>query len=727
MLLERIDLAREGDFPLGPLMVRPSVHRLDAADGTELRLQPQVMRVLVALARQPGEVVTRDALIRTCWGGGIVTDESLGRCISRLRATFREAGAEALSIEPISKSGYRLLAPAAPPPESPAIPDMPEEPAAVVPPFPMPAPAPGATPGAPPVWGRSLRRAALAGVALLALGAAGAGIVLRGDPGAWEADGVRLLTMGNEAEYAPALSPDGTRLLFARLAEDGEGQDLFLRPLAGGPDRRLTDAPGLDEAAAWSPDGTEIAFVRGSANAPEQCRILVLRLPQGPERDLGPCRDLQFTTMAWSGDGRELILTDRTSRLGGGLQALSLADGTRRPLTDPTATALGDLLPTVSPDGTRLAFARRFAPGAFDVMVLELATGEVRRLTEDLSRIQGLAWAPDGQGLFATSRRGGDTGVWWIPLDGGAPRRLLPGLRSLGSVSAAAAEPLLVVESRVERSSLLELDADTGAPRQTDAGFGADRQPAFAPDGRLAFVSERSGTAELWLREADGAVRPLTQLGSSYLVDPRWSADGRRIVFAASIEGTVDVYLLSLEDGQVRRLTADAQVKWEPAFAAGGQAVHYSGGGVGATALRSVPLDAEGRPAGPPVPGPEAAGVLPGPGGDLYLLSRDRRSVLRRPAGGGPDETLFDAGGTAIEDWDVAAGRIALLLRLPDQPELARVGVLDAATGRFTPFDGVAPVSSPGGVALSPDGRTVVAVQAHLPDIRLHAVTLKPR
>src|SRR4051812_33308659 len=56
-----VDLAREGDFRLGPLLVRPS--RREAGEGAERRtLEPRVMQALVVLAGQPDEVVSRDEL-----------------------------------------------------------------------------------------------------------------------------------------------------------------------------------------------------------------------------------------------------------------------------------------------------------------------------------------------------------------------------------------------------------------------------------------------------------------------------------------------------------------------------------------------------------------------------------------------------------------------------------------------------------------------------------------
>lgn len=102
-----IDLAREKDFSLGPLLVRPSSRTVSSHDNTET-LEPRVMQVLVALARRPGEVVSRDQLIKECWAGRVVGEEAISRCIIKVRRLSKTHGG--FSLETIPRVGYRLEA-----------------------------------------------------------------------------------------------------------------------------------------------------------------------------------------------------------------------------------------------------------------------------------------------------------------------------------------------------------------------------------------------------------------------------------------------------------------------------------------------------------------------------------------------------------------------------------------------------------------------------------------
>ena len=101
-----IRLAREADFRLGGLRVHPSLCEVEA-HGRRRRLEPRVMQVLVALARADGRVVSRDGLIDSCWGGRIVSEDAINRCIGKLRR-LAEAFDGDFAIETVPRVGYRL-------------------------------------------------------------------------------------------------------------------------------------------------------------------------------------------------------------------------------------------------------------------------------------------------------------------------------------------------------------------------------------------------------------------------------------------------------------------------------------------------------------------------------------------------------------------------------------------------------------------------------------------
>lgn len=102
----RVDLALAKAFRLGGVTVDPAAHELAWGD-TSRRLQPQTLKVLVALHDKIGQVVPRQQLIDRCWDGRFVGDDVINRCISLLRRIAMESGG--IEIQTIPRGGYRLL------------------------------------------------------------------------------------------------------------------------------------------------------------------------------------------------------------------------------------------------------------------------------------------------------------------------------------------------------------------------------------------------------------------------------------------------------------------------------------------------------------------------------------------------------------------------------------------------------------------------------------------
>lgn len=93
-----------------PLALDPAGFPL--LQGQPLRVPPKERAVLALLLRRSPAVVAKDEFAHGAWGDAPMSDESLARCISRLRRTIGPAG---WNIESVYGTGYRL-SPAAPAP-----------------------------------------------------------------------------------------------------------------------------------------------------------------------------------------------------------------------------------------------------------------------------------------------------------------------------------------------------------------------------------------------------------------------------------------------------------------------------------------------------------------------------------------------------------------------------------------------------------------------------------
>ena len=118
----------------------------------------------------------------------------------------------------------------------------------------------------------------------------------------------------------------------------------------------------------------------------------------------------------------------------------------------------------------------------------------------------------------------------------------------------------------VEGNPRVRMVADEMAPlmvRQVTSAGG--REPAWSPDGQwIAYVADREGQPAVWKTGTAGSGKPAVVCPNGE--QPAWSPDGRRIAFVRKEEGRAVVAVLSLTDGQVKRVTPDAAADARPAW-----------------------------------------------------------------------------------------------------------------------------------------------------------------
>jgi DNA-binding winged helix-turn-helix (wHTH) protein len=99
---------------VGEWLVEPDLCRL-SRDGTCAHLRPQLMDLLVYLARNAGRTVPQDELLANIWPGqAYLAETALPRCITELRHALGDRAVASTVILTIHKRGYRLIAPVTP-------------------------------------------------------------------------------------------------------------------------------------------------------------------------------------------------------------------------------------------------------------------------------------------------------------------------------------------------------------------------------------------------------------------------------------------------------------------------------------------------------------------------------------------------------------------------------------------------------------------------------------
>ncbi|MEO8927179.1 MAG: winged helix-turn-helix domain-containing protein [Caulobacteraceae bacterium] len=549
----RIDLAREPDFSLGEARIRPSACEV-VVGGRRVRLQPRVMQVLVALARADGEVVSRPALVESCWSGLSIGEDSINRSIQSLRRLTQIEAAGAFTIETIPKIGHRLaLYPAAA--------------------------GPVATVARSRAGGRRLPWIAATGTLALAVAAIAATFIMSARPARWAVERSESLVSTPWAERHPAISPDGKTLAYS-AGPNIASRRIYLKRLSGGESIRLTDGPYDDAAPVWSPDGARIAYV--AARPGEPCRIMVVNAPAGLAREVGRCQGAGRSRAVWSPAADALLFSDAvTSTAAGRIVRLDLATGGRRTITHPSG-GLGDSEPAVSPDGRWLAFTRS-SPETQSLVTIHDLRGGRERIVANLEQNQGgFAWSEDSTALFVAAGNGVESTLWAYPIGGGD--RTLVAVWPL-DVGRLASGPggLLAAEISSSRFNVMCPPASGEAePRVTDPANGQSWSPTFAPDGTLALASDRSGDNAIWLAARGAAPRSFLSWGAGYVFGLSWSPDGAALAFVRTVNATITLNVVGRGGRELATIPVSAVEVGQPAWRADGRSLLFparNGGG----------------------------------------------------------------------------------------------------------------------------------------------------
>ena len=130
---------------------------------------------------------------------------------------------------------------------------------------------------------------------------------------------------------------------------------------------------------------------------------------------------------------------------------------------------------------------------------------------------------------------------------------------------------------RSHHSTLYISDADGHNARAIYTSPHQLMSPAWAPDlQRLAYVSYESGQSQIVVQTLATGEREMLGVYTGAAGLPNWSHDGRYLAYVSSAAGNPDIYVMELELKRVTRLTENAHIDTEPAWAPDGTLIFTS-------------------------------------------------------------------------------------------------------------------------------------------------------
>ena len=218
-----------------------------------------------------------------------------------------------------------------------------------------------------------------------------------------DADGrnQRAITNHRTVSLSPAWSPTGNAVAYTSFFSSRPG--VYLVDLLTGQKRPVVTEGSFNASPTLSPDGKELAFARGTPDG--NIDIYVTSIDGGNLRRLTSTRGID-TSPAWSPIGRQIAFTSDRS----GTRSGRYNDGA-----------------AWSPDGKRIAYAQRAGIERFDIVVVDIITGEARQLTTAPGSHETPTFSPDGLKIAFAGKYGsgnGATQIYVMNDDGSDPQRL---------------------------------------------------------------------------------------------------------------------------------------------------------------------------------------------------------------------------------------------------------------------------------------------------------------
>lgn len=374
----------------------------------------------------------------------------------------------------------------------------------------------------------------------------------------------------------PVFSPDGARIAYSIIREGTVRAELLVRQVGLGTSVRLSRSAGSDTWPVWSPDGSYIAFRRDGRDA-GYYTIPSLGGGETKFADAGARPTLMGgNNLAWAPDGSWLAFAESAgSRTPAGIFAISHPSREVRKLADPAPFLA---LPAISPDGKRIAYLRGTSYQAHDLYVQLVDGGTPYRVTHDHRWIAGLTWTPDSRSIIYSSDRGGLFLLWKIAASGGEPELVPAAGPDVFSPSLSRDGRRLAFVRRTITVNLWRMPLKPiGAPEKLTGSVRMSADPDLSPNGKkLALASDRSGSWEIWVSDADGS-KPgrITALNAGQTRSPRWSPDGRWIAFDARPAGHGDIYITGAEGISPRPVTTGEFEDSLPTWSRDGRAIYF--------------------------------------------------------------------------------------------------------------------------------------------------------
>jgi serine/threonine protein kinase/Tol biopolymer transport system component len=382
--------------------------------------------------------------------------------------------------------------------------------------------------------------------------------------------GVTPITSDSLAKNATMLT-DGARIYFGEISAE---RFVLSQVSTSGGEVAAVSTPLLNvNPIDISPDHSHLLVGSFVGTEPE-AQLWMVPLPAGSPRRLA---DITAHDGTFSPDGRQVLFANGTSLF------LAKSDGSEpRKLL----TMRGFLFyPRFSPDGARIRFTELDLQQNASSLWEAKADGTGLRAVLSGWPNQGAEsngqWTPGGAYFLFTHAEGTATNIWALPeghsffhRNSSIPVQLTTGPLAFDHALPSQDGHKVFVTGLQARGELVRYDPASKQFLPFLSGISVD-QVDFSPDGQwVAYVTIPEGT--LWRSRVDGSERLQLTNAPMFAMLPRWSPDGKQIVFSAGQYGKPwKIFLVSAQGGATQELLSENLSEMDPTWSPDGKRIAF--------------------------------------------------------------------------------------------------------------------------------------------------------
>jgi TolB protein len=265
---------------------------------------------------------------------------------------------------------------------------------------------------------------------------------------------------------------------------------------------------------------TRIAYISQDGQPPALLYQLMIADADGENARVAVKSEHPIMSPAWSADGEWLAYVSFENHASS-VFVQRIRTGERRQVS---ARVGHNGAPAFSPDGKQLALALGGSRGNLEIYVLDLATQNLVRITDDPAMDTEPAWSPDGQTIYFNSDRGGAPQIYAVaPRAGASARRVSfdtpyaarPRVSPDGKLLA-----LMIQEGNSSRVAVIDLASGQLTPLSRGP---LDESPSFSPNGAtLIYAGRERGQGVLATVSIDGQVTLRLKSDQGEVREPVW-------------------------------------------------------------------------------------------------------------------------------------------------------------------------------------------------------------